>query len=59
MADKKEKVAPDYSREPDNYEKWRSNANVKDTKKERDFYNTPPEEISNFIKKNKKWWNNR
>lgn len=59
MTNKKEIVAPDYSREPDNYEQWRSNANAKDTRKEIEFYNTPPEKVSDFIKKYKKWWSSR
>lgn len=56
---KKKNVQPDYSREPENYDEWRAMAGVKDTKLEREFYDTPPEKVNDFIKKHKKWWNNR
>lgn len=53
----KEKIEWEYDREPENYNEWLKATGEKDTKLNREWYDTPVEDSAKFIKNHQGWWN--
>ncbi len=44
--------------DPKNYKEWLKESNLKDTKENKDWYESPDDKKSDYIKDNPKWWKN-